>query len=190
MNGGLDYATLEFQPRMGVKEFVMGSATVTSNAAGLDSVGRAQSSTRHLATAGGETRSQLFQRLRSECVWDDAELLKEQVRAECRNRGETKRQAGISAWNAIAKTYPKPDTATWNEFTSRSHRPPGISTATDVTKESAALTGAWVGSMQLLGSLTTRCPEVARSMADATTISRNHVRGDLPPERRKCVDRP
>jgi len=175
---------------MGVKEFVMGSATVTSNAAGLDSVGRAQSGTRYLATAGGETRSQFFQRLRSECVWDAAELLKEQVRAECRNRGETKRQAGICAWNAIAKTYPKPDAATWNEFTSRSHRPPGISTATDVTKESAELAGAWVGSMQLLGSLATRCPEVARFMADATTTSRNHVCVDLPPERRKCVDRP
>ena len=37
--------------------------------------------TRNLATSIGETRSQLFQRLRDEYVWDDAELLKEQVRA-------------------------------------------------------------------------------------------------------------
>jgi len=40
------------------------TTTATSNAAALNSTGNAQSGTRHLATAGGETRSQLSQRLR------------------------------------------------------------------------------------------------------------------------------
>lgn len=147
----------------------METATVTSNAAVLNSVGNAQSGTRHLATAGGETRSELFQRLRAECVWDAAECLKEQVRAECRNRGESKRQAGISAWDAIAESYPVADAVTWNAFVSRSHRAPGISTAADVTSESASLAGAWAVSMQLLGSLSTRCSEIADSCAPLLT---------------------
>lgn len=154
----------------------METATLTSNTAALHSVGNAQSGTRHLATAGGETRSELFQRLRAECVWDDAERLKEQVRAECRNRGETKRQAGITAWNAIARAYPTADVATWNEFISRSRRAPGISTAADVNDESATLAGVWTVSMQLLGSLATRCPEVAAScppVLDAVDVRLN-----------------
>jgi hypothetical protein len=141
----------------------MGSATLTPESADLIDVGNARSGTRHSATAGGETRSRLFQRLRAECVWDDAERLKEQVRTECRNRGETKRQAGIIAWNAIAKAYPVADAVTWNAFVSRSLRAPGISTAADVTKESATLAAAWAVSMKLLGSLSTRCPEVTAS---------------------------
>ncbi len=78
-----------------------------------------QPGTRNLLTSSGESRSQLFQRLRSECVWDDAERLKEDLRTESRNRGETKRQAGITAWDAIAEAYPVADAVTWNEFVSR-----------------------------------------------------------------------
>lgn len=124
-----------------------------------------QPGTRNLLTCSGESRSQLFQRLRAECVWDDAERLKEDVRTESRNRGETKRQAGIAAWDAIAGAYPIADAVTWNAFISRSHRAPGISTVADVTDESAALAAAWVGSMQLLGSLATRCSEISDSCA-------------------------
>lgn len=116
--------------------------------------------TRNLATSSGETRSELFQRLRAECVWEDAERLKEQIRTECRNRGETKRQAGISAWDAIAEAYPVADAITWNAFMSWSLRAPGISTVADVTKESASLAAAWAVSMKLLGSLATRCSEI------------------------------
>ena len=140
-------------------------ATHPHQVAGKSGVEEHQSGTRNLITSSGETRSQFFQRLRAEYVWDDAEHLKEQVRAECRNRGETKRQAGISAWDAIAKVYPIADAVTWNAFISRSHRAPGISTAADVTDESTALAAAWVGSMQLLGSLATRCSEIADSCA-------------------------
>lgn len=123
-------------------------------------VGERQPGTRNLLTCSGESRSQLFQRLRSECVWDAAERLKEDVRTESRNRGETKRQAGIAAWNAIAEAYSIPDAVTWNAFVSRSHRAPGISTVADVTDDSASLAGAWAVSLKLLGSLSTRCPEV------------------------------
>ena len=136
-------------------------ATLSAQIAGMTSVEEHRTGTRNLVTGSGETRSELFQRLRAECVWDAAERLKEQVRAECRNRGETKRQAGISAWDAIAAAYPAVNAVTWNAFISRSHRAPGISTAVDVTDESAALAAAWVGSMQLLGSLATRCSEIS-----------------------------
>jgi hypothetical protein len=47
----------------------------------------ARCGTRNLVTSSGESRSELFQRLRRECVWQDAEFLKEQVRATCRDRG-------------------------------------------------------------------------------------------------------
>lgn len=124
-----------------------------------------QVATRNLATLSGETHSELFQRLRAECVWEDAERLKEQVRTECRNRGETKRQAGIMAWDAIARAYPVADAITWNAFISRSLRAPGISTAADVTKESVSLAAVWSVSMKLLGSLATRCPEIADNSA-------------------------
>ncbi|MFT5328414.1 MAG: hypothetical protein ACI8P0_006327 [Planctomycetaceae bacterium] len=119
-----------------------------------------RSGTRNLATSSGETRSQLFQRLRSECVWDDAERLKEQVRTECRNRRETKREAGISAWNAIAKAYPPADAGTWRAFVTRSLRAPGISTAADVNKKSALLAATWTTSMMMMGGLATRCSEI------------------------------
>jgi hypothetical protein len=128
-----------------------------------------RSGTRNLATSSCETRSQLFQRLRAECVWDYSERLKEQVRTECRNRGETKREAGISAWNAVARAYPVADSVTWNAFVSRSLRAPGISTAADVTRESASLAAAWAVSMQLLGSLATRCSEIADSCVPLLT---------------------
>ena len=94
----------------------MTAATLPAQASGKSGVDEHRSGTRNLITSSGETRSQLFQRLRAEYVWEDAERLKEQVRAECRNRGETKRQAGISAWNAIAKVYPEPDAVTWKAF--------------------------------------------------------------------------
>ena len=139
----------------------MGSATVTSNAAGLDSVGRAQSGTRHLATAGGETRSELYRRLRSEGAWDVAEEFKECERARCRSAGMTKAQAGVNAWDAIAVAFPPPDTATWTAFTSRSLRPPLISQEVDLTDEIATLAAAWCVTMKLSGCLATRCPEVA-----------------------------
>ena len=138
----------------------MTAATLPAQASGKSGVDEHRSGTRNLITSSGETRSQLFQRLRAECVWDDAERLKEEVRAECRNRGETKRQSGISAWNAVARAYPVADSVTWNEFVSRSHRAPGISTVADVTKESASLAAAWAVSMKLLGSLATRCSEI------------------------------
>jgi len=138
---------------------------LSTHAAGTTSVKGQQPGTRNLVTSSGETRSQIFQRLRSECVWEDAERLKEQVRIECRSRGETKRQAGIIAWDAIARAYPVADAVTWNEFVSRSLRAPGISTAEDVNDESATLAAVWSVSMQLLGSLATRYTEIADNCA-------------------------
>lgn len=141
----------------------MESVTFTPHSTGSIGGSNGRVATRNLATSSGESRSQLFQRLRAECVWDDAERLKEQVRAECRNRGETKRQSGISAWNAIARAYPIADAVTWNAFVLRSLRAPGISTSADVTKESASLAAAWSISMKLIGNLGTRCSEIADS---------------------------
>lgn len=110
----------------------------------------------------GETRSQLYRRLRSEGVWDVAEEFKEIERARCRSAGMTKAQAGVQAWDSIAIAFPPPDTATWHDFTSRALRPPLICQEVELTDEIAALAGAWYVTMKLSGSLATRCPEVAK----------------------------
>jgi hypothetical protein len=138
----------------------MGSATVTSNAAALNSVGNALQATRDQVTCSGETRSELFRRLRAEFVWQDAEVLKEQARAECRNRGMNKRDSGIEAWNSIAATYPKPDAVSWNAFDSRSVHPPLISTVAEVTDNASEIAGSWSGVMKLSASLASRCTEI------------------------------
>lgn len=90
----------------------MESITITPKSVGLIGGSDGRPGTRNLATSSGESRSQLFQRLRSERVWDAAERLKEEVRAECRSRGLNKRGSGTEAWNSIAATYPRPDAAT------------------------------------------------------------------------------
>jgi hypothetical protein len=117
--------------------------------------------TRNLATSSGESRSQLYRRLRSEGAWDVAEEFKEIERARCRSVGMTKAQAGAQAWDSIAVAFPPPDTATWNAFTSRALRPPLISQGVDLTDEIATLAAVWCVTMKLSGSLATRCPEVA-----------------------------
>lgn len=138
----------------------MTSDNLRGTSARLDGAGNSRSGTRDQVTSSGETRSQLFQRLRSECVWDDSEQLKEQVRVACRNRGISKRAAGVEAWDAVADAFPIPDANIWNAFTSRSGRPPLISMAEDATGESVAIAQAWRTSMMLVASLATRCREI------------------------------
>ena len=113
--------------------------------------------TRNLTTSSGETRSQLFQRLRAEFVWQDAEVLKQQIRSEARSRGMTKRESGVAAWNAVADTYPIPDAQTWHALMTRSLKPPLVSTAADVTDETTTIVNYWTGSIRLIASLATRC---------------------------------
>ena len=116
--------------------------------------------TRNLVTSSGESRSELFQRLRSEFVWPDAEVLKERVRANARSRGLTKRDASVESWNAVADAYPIPDARTWHEFMTRSWRPPLVSTLSDLTDATATIAKFWTGSTRLIASLATRCPTI------------------------------
>lgn len=139
----------------------MESATLTPHPTGSIGGSNGRGATRNLATSSGESRSQLYRRLRSEGAWDVAEEFKEIERARCRSAGMTKPQAGVQAWDSIAVAFPFPDTATWNAFTSRALRPPLISHEVELTDEIASLAAAWCVTMKLAGSLATRCPEVA-----------------------------
>ncbi|MDA1164258.1 MAG: hypothetical protein O3B13_14260 [Planctomycetota bacterium] len=114
-------------------------------------------------TTSGETRSQLYQRLRAEAAWDIAEAEKELVRRRSRDAGMTKAASGQQAWDAIAVAFPPVDVVTWFEFSSRVTRPPLLSRVSDVTDETAAIAGAWSLSMTLAASLATRCPEIRKN---------------------------
>ena len=116
---------------------------------------------RQRVTLSGESRSELYRRLRSEGAWNVADECKEIERARCRSAGMTKSQAGVQAWDFIAITFPPPDTATWHAFTSRALRPPLISQGVALTDEIATLAAVWCVTMKLSGCLATRCPEVA-----------------------------
>jgi hypothetical protein len=138
----------------------METATVTPKAADSIDVGNAQRGARNTVTASGETRSELYRRLRSEGAWDVAEEFKEIERARCRSAGSTKAEAGVQAWDAVAKAFPVADAATCFEFISRSHRPPLVSTVADITDETELLARAWSVTLTIAGRLATRCPEI------------------------------
>lgn len=154
----------------------MRSATFTPHSTGSIGGSNGRAATRNFATASGESRSQLYRRLRSEGAWEVAEEFKEFERVRCRSAGMTKAQAGVQAWDSIAIAFPPPDAATWNAFTSRSLRPPLICQEVELTDEIAALAGVWCVTMKLAGSLATRCPEVAkhsRALLKAVDVRRS-----------------
>ena len=117
---------------------------------------------RDTLTASGESRSQLYRRLRSEGAWELAEEFKETERARSRSAGMTKAQAGVQAWDSVAIAFPPADAVTWAAFNSRSLRPPFISQEVDLTDGIVTLAGAWYCTMKLAGCLATRCPQIKR----------------------------
>lgn len=119
-------------------------------------------SSRDRATASGETRSQLYQRLRSEGSWEIAEELKEVERRQCRDTGMTKAEAGRRAWDAVAEAFPIVDAVTWHDFESRRNRPPLIRTIEEATDENSAIAQMWIVAMTVTGSLATRCCEIGQ----------------------------
>jgi hypothetical protein len=138
----------------------MRSDTIDVESAELVERLNARPRTRDVPTVSGETRSQLYQRLRSEGSWDVAEAEKELVRKQCRAAGKTKAESGRRAWDAIATAFPPVDASTWHEFDSRSWRPPLVSKLSDLTDETATMAKFWTGSTRLIASLATRCPTI------------------------------
>ena len=110
--------------------------------------------TRNLITSSGESRSQLYRRLKLEMVWNQAEDVKEAERQRCRAAGMSKTAAGQSAWDAVARAYPPVDAVTWDKLLTAAYSPP------DVSLESPELSLAWWGALTLAGYLALRCPEL------------------------------
>lgn len=116
--------------------------------------------TRDQITCTGESRSQLFQRLRNECRWNQAEQLKEEMRVRCRAEGLTKAESGRQAWNEVARQFPPVSAELWFQFTSRVRYPPKLSSDVEVTESDRMVGSAWSTAMILIGSLATVCPEI------------------------------
>jgi len=136
----------------------MKTATLTSNAAGLIDVGNALQATRDQVTCGGETRSQLYRRLKAEIAWSQAEALKETERQRCRSAGMTKAAAGQAAWDAVARNYPPVDAVTWGRLMMFIDNPP-VAPA-----ELPDLSVLWSTVMAMTGALSLRCHEIGQAV--------------------------
>ena len=134
---------------------------------------RGQRRTRDALTVSGESRSQFYQRLRSEGAWEIAEELKEVERRQCRDAGLTKAESGRRAWDSIAEAFPVVDVVTWHDFESRRNRPPLIRTVEEATDENSAIARSWIVAMTATGILATRCHQIGQCCSPLLQAIRN-----------------
>lgn len=135
----------------------MASTMSSTQAVDTASCNEQQPAPRNLVTCSGETRSQLYRRLKLELAWPAAESLKEAERRRCRAAGMTKAAAGKAAWDSVAHKFPPADATTWFRLMELSDHPPSS------TVDSKDLPILWAVTLKISAVLAIRCHEIGEA---------------------------